>query len=311
MANNDKIRSSASGVLKRFYDNFARSDSSLLSTAANGSKWKQIRGTFGILGSSASASSSDYSITAAELPFSDVKIELSDISQGAGASLWVTDSGNWWAIGVETHQQQQCQTCYTCNATSTGCNGNWEAECASYYISGYYTYTTVNTCSYYFCYTYYGAPNAKYGYRPPITNCATNYYTCYQNVDVPVYSCGSYYPPSCTGNTYEYCSSASPYNCNCTYIYPSYIKLIKSVSNVITEVASWAISAAASSLRIKTSGSQITAQAYSDGSLSSQIGSDIVYTPSGVTITPQYGLAVKPSPYNQGYSIGSVDITKN
>jgi hypothetical protein len=292
------------------------------------------------------------------MPYSNVNIELKSISQGAGAALWVSDAGNWWVVGVDTVQQQVCQTCYTCNAYSSNCNGNYNtsncngftyypSNCngnisyvaptvANYYDCSYsIAYTTNCMGSYYFCYTYCGAANSRYGYcNSYVTNCATNYYyySCTNYYYVPAYCanynaayyvCNGYYnsaysactggynASNCNGNMNMTCIAYSPYDCNCSFIYPKYVRLIKSVGSTISEVANWAINAAAASLRVKTSGSQLTIQAYSDQNLVTQIDGDIVYTPSGVNIETMFGISVKPSNHDQGYSIGEINITKN
>jgi hypothetical protein len=66
----------------------------------------------------------------------------------------------------------------------------------------------------------------------------------------------------------------------------------------------------ASALKVKTSGSQLTISAYSDPSMISQIGSDLVYTPTGVTITPTFGITIIPSSYNQGYAVDEIQIKR-
>jgi hypothetical protein len=86
---------------------------------------------------------------------------------------------------------------------------------------------------------------------------------------------------------------------------------MKSVGSVVSEVFSTTIGAVSQSFRVKTNGNQITVKAYSDPSLVTQIGSDIVHTPTGVTVISTYGITIDPSSYNQGYSVDGVEITKN
>jgi hypothetical protein len=62
------------------------------------------------------------------------------------------------------------------------------------------------------------------------------------------------------------------------------------------------------SFKVITSGSSTTVKPYSDTNLVSQIGSDLTYTPTGITITPQYGLMIKPSSYSQGNTIDEITI---
>jgi hypothetical protein len=63
-------------------------------------------------------------------------------------------------------------------------------------------------------------------------------------------------------------------------------------------------------MRITTSGSEITIEPYANSDLTSKIGSDLVYTPTGVAITSSYGIIVEPSPTSQGYEIDEITIEK-
>jgi hypothetical protein len=94
--------------------------------------------------------------------------------------------------------------------------------------------------------------------------------------------------------------------------YPTYVRLIKSVANMVTEVTKITVgnttSSLVNSLKLIVSGSQITAKAYSDTSLTSQIGSDLTFTPTGVTISTSYGIIVTPSVTNQGNSLDDFTI---
>lgn len=314
MAFKDIFRSSQSSVRKSFFDNFNRVNQSTINPASDGSLWKAVRGVFSISGSKASGDSNNYPMSTIEMPYSNVNIELSGISQGGSAALWVSDSGNWWAVGVDQESNTTCQTCYTCNA--------YQAACLNYYYNGSYCNQWNSAYggfpslqSYSFCNSSNCASrNAKYGYCNAYnsTNCATNYYYyTFPFVPAGTNCTGGYNTSNLSCNYYNYCSNSSSYSCNCVTTYPAYVRIIKSVSSVISEVASWAISSAANSLRVKTSGSQVTIQAYSDTGLANQIGSDIVYSPSGVIIETEFGVSIKPSSYNQGYSIDSVSISKN
>jgi hypothetical protein len=130
------------------------------------------------------------------------------------------------------------------------------------------------------------------------------------------YNCTS---PTCqTGScnpTNTYCSTYVPdtyfQSCAAT-CYPTYVRLIKSVANMVTEVTKITVgnttSSLVNSLKLIVSGSQITAKAYSDTSLTSQIGSDLTFTPTGVTISTSYGIIVTPSVTNQGNSLDDFTI---
>jgi hypothetical protein len=62
---------------------------------------------------------------------------------------------------------------------------------------------------------------------------------------------------------------------------------------------------------VSTSGNQITARAFSDTNLVTQIGSDLVYTATGATINTTYGISISPTQYAQSDTIGaSVNIER-
>jgi hypothetical protein len=98
------------------------------------------------------------------------------------------------------------------------------------------------------------------------------------------------------------------------YVTTQYLRLMKSVSGVITEVTNWALSTASTiaSFRVKTSGTNVTVQAYTDANLTNQLGTDQTVNVAGATRTARYGVSLKPSSVNQAYAIASsVNITRN
>ena len=86
---------------------------------------------------------------------------------------------------------------------------------------------------------------------------------------------------------------------------------MKSVASTISEVTNWTIASVVSSFRVKTTGTAITAQVYSDTALTTQIGTDLTYTATGATVIGEYGITIKPSSANQAYTLGTIDITRN
>ena len=122
------------------------------------------------------------------------------------------------------------------------------------------------------------------------------------------YNCAAY---TCTAWS---CVSFNNVSCNCQTCYPSYIRVIKSVAGTVTQLTKWVVdslgSSAVNSMRITTSGSQITVEPFANADLTSKIGSDLVYTPSGVALTSTYGIIVEPSPTSQGYEIDEITIEK-
>ena len=139
---------------------------------------------------------------------------------------------------------------------------------------------------------------------------------------VPVNPCGS------GGNTNPYNPCGSGGNCvgtggNClsyANTYPRYIRVYKYVSNAITQMASITIDSLTSfpvlrGLKVyitnaskQNSTATITAKAYSDTSMVTQIGNDLVYSATGVNIITNYGIIASDSAYNQALTIKEVDI---
>lgn len=319
------IAAAAASTIKKVFDNFQEPDGDVVKTK-EGSRWNKRRGTWGISSNkvTSSTSASEYPISTVATPMSTKKtISLKGVSQGTGAALWVTDSGNWWAISVEQNGAtdcncQQCQQCnaYQCNATGCvcgwwcagyGCTGNYNASnCTGYNTSTCKGWNLTNCRSYsynsknktYVCNAYntsncngYNGSNCK-GYNA--SNCNATGCTDLR--------CG------CYGCTSQSCSSYSTVNCNCQTCYPPYIRLIQSASNVVSQVAEWALASVANSVKILLNGRDITVKAYSDTDLTNQIGSDLTYTATGAAITANYGIIVKPSAYNQGSSVDEISI---
>jgi len=66
------------------------------------------------------------------------------------------------------------------------------------------------------------------------------------------------------------------------------------------------------SMKIFTRNDEITTELYSDQDLQDKIEIDnegqIVYTPTNAEVTPEYGIMIKPSEYNQQNFIGGILI---
>lgn len=243
-----------------------------------------------------------------------------------------------------------CQTCSTCNAyqcnayqcnafqcnsTYTVCNywvpltcENYNTSyCASYNSNNCASYNSSNCSSYntynsYLCWlaggTYCGtckAWNTSFCASWNGTNCAS-----WNGVNCSRYSggfCGassswcnasSCISSSCSSAS---CISASYYSCNCQTCYPATIRVIRSLSNTVTEITSWVVGTLVQGLRVITSGTSITAKAYSDNTLTTQIGSDLTYQANGATIDTSFGIVVSPSVYGQGASLTKFTATTN
>jgi hypothetical protein len=109
----------------------------------------------------------------------------------------------------------------------------------------------------------------------------------------------------------ESCQQFTPFEFNCQTCYPQYIRLMQSSAGIVTEIFKWAVTTTIKSLKIKTKGDELTISSYSDANLTSQIGTDIVYTPTGVTVNPRHGITIQPSVYEQAYTVGGITIERN
>lgn len=397
------LSSAAAAVRKRFFDNFNRADQSGLGTASDGGFWRQIRGSFSISGNKAVGADNNYPMAVVDMPFSNVEIDISGATQGSAAALWVTDSGNWWAVGIDQASVTNCQTCNDCiQFSGSNCSGtinasNWNCLQFSFICTGTvnpsgtitnswntiqwnpvgtnpFQWTTnswnpiqTNPCSAFNpsnCIFFTGGNCRTWRSTPPRNCTATNPVVCgafnSSNCASPGNTFGGNPQSSFAfrfgGNTFggnqfggnpqtsfafffngncnawtrvcdlegnmnaQFCNAAwnadtcvqwNSYSCNCATTYPQYIRIMKSVNSVISEVWSTTIASVAQSFSVRTNGNQITVKAYSDPNLVTQIGSDIVHTPTGVTVVSTYGITIDPSSYNQGYSIDQVEIIKN
>lgn len=119
-------------------------------------------------------------------------------------------------------------------------------------------------------------------------------------------------PTTAGGYTAGNPNYSSAYN-PVTYAYSEMLRISKSTASVVNTITSAVISTVSTikSLRVSISGNTITARAFSDSSLVTQLGSDLVYTATGATVTTQYGISISPSAYNQSAIIGtSVNIKR-
>jgi hypothetical protein len=372
---------SAGSVRKIFKDNFNRSDNAgSLGQSSDGSMWSLIRGAFSISTNKAMSSdaASSYPIATVDMNTQNVSISIKGATQGTTAALWVTDSGNWFGVGVDQTTVSastlsageraligcNCGTCevpgncaspsypcsspsypcgspsypcgspsypcgspsypcaswsYTCNVVGNRyCKSSWY-RCANYaYNCNAYNKSGYCKSSWYRCAAYayncnaYNAGNCN---NSSTYNCSGGYYyACggyYYACGGYYYACGGYFY-QCDGGVYYYAcggnNSSTFTECSCQTCYPQYVRFIQSVSNTVTQLASWMVSSVIQSFKVVTSGTSVTTTPYSDTSLATQIGSGLTHTPTGIAINARYGIMIKPSSYNQGNSIEEITI---
>ena len=342
------LGSIASASRKIFKDTFNRANQTGIGTASDQSTWGIIRGSFNITSNKADGQTpANYPLASVDMPKETVTISLSGITQGSTAALWVTDSGNWFAVGIDQETITcNCQTCstpgncattnYSCNESGYPCNANvtpcnvWTSPCNA---GNYFCDVVGNR----FCRSYTSPCNMMSTPFSPCTAwsrvCNGGYNTGNCNGSNSSFMCTTWSRPCNTWNTQcgtwsTVCNMASYpcatwnattfYTCNCQTCYPQYIRFIQSAANTITTLTSWLVASVIQSIRVivssvnpaKTSAT-VTVKPYSDQNLSTQIGADLTYTPTGVAINAKYGIMVKPSSYSQGTTIDEITIETN
>lgn len=187
-------------------------------------------------------------------------------------------------------------TKYTWGATAYAAITNYTAK-TNYAASGYNSanaksYSTDWGNQYYYLASSYSGQN-------PYWATAYQYFWYNYNATTDVYGAvGTNYGATGTNAT--------------TYNFSQYLDIRKSTGSVVSTVTSALVSTTQTigSILISIVGNQITAKAFSDTNLVQQIGSDLVYTATGATITTNYGISVSPSDYQQSDIIASaVEIT--
>jgi len=137
------------------------------------------------------------------------------------------------------------------------------------------------------------------------------------------------------GYNAETCAQYTEFTVNCETCYPQYIRILQSVGNTVSTLFSKMLSPEiytvtspfgnltlfkqdnpltqfVRSMKIFTRNDEITTELYSDQDLQDKIEIDnegqIVYTPTNAEVTPEYGIMIKPSEYNQQNFIGGILI---
>jgi len=207
------------------FDTFTRTTNSNLGSTDNGVPWEAVRGTWTADGSRAvSSNPSNYPIASLDQHTSNASQSFGSVTNGTGAAMWITDSGNWFAA-VPAQESQTTYYTYSCGCSTCGvCTSSYTYDCGC---------TTGSYCDtlgyYYFC-----GPNSSYtpSYYSPQYYVAgyTYYYSCVQSQTVCTNSgtCysfvygGYYIAYSCCKNYYywSYYGTCSSYVSG--YYVPSY-----------------------------------------------------------------------------------------
>lgn len=163
------------------------------------------------------------------------------------------------------------------------------------------------------CIAYYQTSSSGCGgsyYQTSSSGCGGSYtqtvgYSCIGSYvqTGPGYSCGvtngPFYGSACASYTQTSVNSAGQV----------YLRLIRSVANTVSTLVDQAISALPESIQVLISGNQITARAFSGVGQTTQIGSDLVNTPSSPITATQHGLIIAPGGYNQGTTADNLTVS--
>ena len=115
-----------SSVRKRVVDDFNRTVANI-GKALDGSSWTINRGIWATTGTALTSvdAASTYPIVTQEFPFQNVQLTVNEPGNGIASVLWLTDNGNWWAVGTEQASVNcNCSDytyCSSTGCTSTGC----------------------------------------------------------------------------------------------------------------------------------------------------------------------------------------------
>jgi hypothetical protein len=274
--------------------------------------WKVIKTGWSTTTGPATASTTG-AISAVPMGGSNVTATVKDAGQGTGIAFWITDADNYWALASrETDSYYTTYYYYYCCPQAYSYTIHHSQTCTD---SGSYTYTCYQSCNctlitYYSCSTCCGYNYGSYFYCWSC-NCTISGYgaSCQQ---CP-YSCtySWWYQYDCS---YDQQVSGTSYSLvqgsTLNTVQNFFLKLYQSISGTISEISSSTLGSQANSIKLITSGTNITGKAYSDGSLSNQTGSDLTYSSSGVKPN-LYGIILEVSDQNQGNTISSFNANVN
>jgi hypothetical protein len=275
-------------------DNFNRSTSGTLGTSSSGATWTTLRSNWYANGGQAQSdsSSSDYPLAVVGWGPNTSTVSASVVS-GTGVAVWVSGGGSWWAATSYNNTSSYsysggCSTCctyygggcYTCpNPVCDPLPTRYECNAGDPYIGGGYCMDSDSRP--------YRADVVGGGYG----TCANCYYcgSAPGYYGEPCYSCGCY---TYSGTSYNY-----------------YLRLLKSESGTVSTVTGdVSLGAQAAAIVVQTSGDTITAKAYSDTAMTTQIGTNLTYTATSPTKGPSVGIIKAPSDYNQGSTVDNFSV---
>lgn len=256
----------ASSVRKVFIDLFERSDtSSGLGRSRYGGLWDTVaNAVFKIDGNRAVTDEDpeNYPQTTITMSKSDVDFYFTDIANGSAASLWVTDSGNWFAVGIDQHPVDcNCEVGTECNRwngsnitgwttvtnetggrnayeeatgefcenVSTGYNAPYlERRC--YPRTGCSKYIGSGQCVQWYNFSFCQTEVIEEGNENFTTRCNTNFTTRY---NAPNFTTNR----NIDGYNANLCNRWNEFTFNCETCYPQWIRVLQSAAGTVSTLS--------------------------------------------------------------------------
>ena len=250
----------------------------------------------------------------------------------------MTDSANWWAVvtdlvttnnyscpsgGVVSGSDCVVTSTYSGTPYSYNCGSPYTYDCSygATYNPGGYIYqgsfctgctgtggnggtlqcTSIN--GKFGCYeifsAYYSCPS---GGTLSGTTCIKTCSGCGTSGSDSCHSCTGYTCNSGDSLNGSTCTHTSTYSATNSPTYTYSTNVIKSVSGVVSTVASYTHSAAVRSLKITTSNNSVTVAAYASSGQTSQLNSN-VYTATSPSTTAVAGMVLSPASSSQGLTL--------
>lgn len=248
-------------IRRRFLDFFERDNtSSGLGRSLLGGFWDKFQDfSFRILDNRAVTDDdpNTYPQTNIEMTEADVDLYMFDIDNGSAASIWVTDSGDWFAVGVDQHPVDcNCEVGTECNRwngsnitgwTTTETGGRNRFTFASGEYCREFVVENSNPNYRTRCVPSGSVCTFRPAYNAPCTQWRRTFY-CYQEIsgyNATRYAteCNTnfstaYNSPNFTTNIDGYnenlCNRWNEFTFNCDTCYPQWIRLLQSVGGTVS-----------------------------------------------------------------------------
>jgi hypothetical protein len=276
-------------AIKPIQDLFTRTTSGSLGTATSGQNWVATRGTWSANGTQATSADAASNNSIASIPFKTDAVVTASVSGGTGPVFWLTDANSWWAA-TSYNTSTTTTTYYSCNPYSC-------APCSTP-SSGTYPNCNCGTTQTrtYFCPSGFGN----------LALCDGNNLCRRDNCNGSVITSSQYTSTYSCDACAEVCSTCYQSCPSTTTTYAFYLRLLKSVSGTVSSATSEvSLGSDAAAIHVATVGDTITAKAYSNTNMTTQIGTTLTFTPTTPTKGSSVGIIKTTSAYAQGSTVDS------